>query len=357
MSVRSPSLFAPLVVLLAVAGLPGYSLAADDEPPIFYPPPPDLPRLQFLKKYSSDLDVETENKGFRDFVFGGEEKERHLIEKPYGLALHQGTLYVVDVRGNGWGEFDLTNDKARIVRPSGAAALKKPINITIDADGTRYVTDTGRQQIVVFDANDRYVGAFGSPDQFNPVDVAISGERLYVTDILKHRVVVLDKASGDELFAFGSKGDAPGNFLHPTNLAFAPDGSLYVTDTSNFRLQQFDKEGELVRTVGKVGTGAGHFARPKGLAFDNDGNAYVVDAAFENVQVLAPDGGALMAFGEPGTARDSINLPTAVKIDYDNLEYFEQYVAPGFDLKYLVLVASQFGLNKVVVFGYVEPVD
>ena len=171
MSVRSPSLFAPLVVLLTVAGLPGYSLAADDEPPIFYPPPPDLPRLQFLKKYSSDLDVETENKAFRDFVFGGEEKERHLIEKPYGLALHEGTLYVVDVRGHGWGEFDLTSDKARVVRPSGAAALKKPINITIDADGTRYVTDTGRQQVVVFDANDRYVGAFGSPDQFNPVDV------------------------------------------------------------------------------------------------------------------------------------------------------------------------------------------
>jgi hypothetical protein len=64
-----------------------------------------------------------------------------------------------------------------------------------------------------------------------------------------------------------------------------------------------------------------------------------------------------MAFGEPGAERDSINLPTAVKIDYDNIAYFEQYVAPGFDLKYLVLVASQFGLNKVVVFGYVEPKD
>ena len=59
-----------------------------------------------------------------------------------------------------------------------------------------------------------------------------------------------------------------------------------------------------------------------------------------------------MFFGGPGAARDSVNLPTVVKIDYENVSYFERYAAPNFDIEYLVLVASQFGVNKVTVFGF-----
>jgi hypothetical protein len=47
-------------------------------------------------------------------------------------------------------------------------------------------------------------------------------------------------------------------------------------------------------------------------------------------------------------------MPTVVKIDYDNVSYFEKFAAPNFKIRYLVLVASQFGLNKVVVFGFGE---
>ena len=57
--------------------------------------------------------------------------------------------------------------------------------------------DTDRQQIVVYDPKDRYVTAFGEPDQFRPIDVAIADERLYVTDAMHHMVHVLDKQSGD----------------------------------------------------------------------------------------------------------------------------------------------------------------
>ena len=93
------------------------------------------------------------------------------------------------------------------------------------------------------------------------------------------------------------------------------------------------------------------------MALDRDCHIYVVDAAFPNLQLLHTDGGALMSFGAPGEAVDSINLPTVVKIDYDNVSYFEQYFAPGFDVEYLVLVASSFGYNKVVVFGFGELAD
>ena len=96
----------------------------------------------------------------------------------------------------------------------------------------------------------------------------------------------------------------------------------------------------------------GHFARPKGIAVDREGRIYIVDAAFENVQTLNNDGTPLMFFGQPGDRRGNINLPTDIVIDYDNLEYFQRYAEPGFKLEYVVLVASQFGINKVVAFGF-----
>lgn len=341
-------------LLLLGAGGPAQAgdAAEPAEPPLFYPLPPDIPRFQFLTKYSSALDVSTRKKGFRDFVFGGEEKEAQLVQKPYGLAVHGGAIYVVDTRGNGYGIFDLVRGRSKLIQPTGAAALVKPINITIDGDGTRYITDTQREQILVFDADDHFVRAIGKPGQFRPVDVAIAKDRLYVTDVMHHQVHALDKATGDVLLTFGEAGSEPGQLFHPTNLAVAADGTVYVTDTSNFRVQQFDADGRFMRVIGAQGTSHGTFARPKGIDLDRDGNIYVVDAAFQNVQVLGPDGLPLMAFGGPGGEPANINMPTVVKIDYDNVEYFRKFAAPNFDIEYIVLVASQFGLNKVVVFGY-----
>jgi len=117
-------------------------------------------------------------------------------------------------------------------------------------------------------------------------------------------------------------------------------------------LQHFSKDGEFIRAIGEIGTAPGKFARPKGIAVDKEDRIYVVDAAFQNVQILAPGGGALMYFGGPGNDRGSMNLPTVVKIDYDSVSYFEKYAAPGFDIEYLVLVANQFGENKVLVYGF-----
>jgi DNA-binding beta-propeller fold protein YncE len=336
----------------AAVFLPAFAADPDDQP-VFFPSPPSEPKLQFLKKYSSALDVTTKNKGFRDFVFGGAEKEGSLVEKPYGAAIHDGALFIVDARGSGYAVFDLATNSARMVRPSGAAQLLKPINIAIDEDGTRYVTDTSRKQILVFDSDDRFQRAIGDPERYEPIDVAISGDKLIVTDIKDHQVHFLDKASGEILKTIGEKGNIPGTFFHPTNIAIGADGSIYIMDTTNVRIQQFTADGEFIREVGGQGNRPGKFVRPKGVAVDREGNIYVTDAAFQNIQVLAAeDGGALMAFGEVGSEPFNINMPTVVKIDYENVEYFRQYAAPGWEVEYLVIVANQYGPNKVVVFGF-----
>jgi hypothetical protein len=59
-----------------------------------------------------------------------------------------------------------------------------------------------------------------------------------------------------------------------------------------------------------------------------------------------------MAFGAPGGDVDSINLPVEIAIDYDNISYFEEYIHPEFNVDYLVMITSQFGGNKVNVYGF-----
>jgi DNA-binding beta-propeller fold protein YncE len=330
----------------------------DGEPPLFYPPAPNPARIQYLAKYSSKYDVTTkEGKGFRDFIFGGEDMEEQALEKPYGAAIYKGAIYVVDTRGGGYVVFDVGAGKFRKVTGRGNGKMEKPINITIDDDGTRYVTDTEREAVIVFDRNDRFVTTLGESGQFKPVDTAIVGERLYVTDIMNQMVHVLDKRSGETLFAFGRAGTRKGQFAHPTNLAVGPDETIYVSDTTNFRIQQFTLDGEYIRDLGQVGTGAGQFARPKGLAVSQDGVLYVVDSAFQNVQMFDDKGRTLMFFGGAGTGRGDMNLPTVVKIDYDNVEYFQNLVADGFEIEYLLVVVNQFGSNKVQVFGFGSETD
>jgi hypothetical protein len=79
---------------------------------------------------------------------------------------------------------------------------------------------------------------------------------------------------------------------------------------------------------------------------------YVSDAAFENVQLFDRDGRLLMDFGQPGEGKEGLNLPTGVTIDRDNVEWFRRFAREGFDIEYLIFVASQFGPNKIDVFGF-----
>ena len=346
------SLFACVLLAAPALSVAQSESSADEQEYLFYPSAPAPARLQYLARFSSAYDVALRSSSFRDFVFGGEEYEEQAINKPFGLAVYDGAIYAVDTRGNGYVVFDVAKGKWRKVAGSGRGSMKKPINIEIDKDGTRYVTDTERNAVLVFNSNDKIDRVFGEKGQFRPIDVAISGDRLYVSDSENNKIHVLNKYSGESLFTFGGSGAGEGKLVHPTSLAIGYDESIYVTDTTNFRIQKFSLDGEFLGSFGKVGTNIGSFARPKGVDVDKDGNIYVVDAAFQNVQILNDQGQPLLYFGGAGSGKGKMNLPTVVKIDYDNVEHFRKYAAPGFDIEYLVLVANQFGNNKVMVYGF-----
>lgn len=351
-SVLRPSRFALALAALALAGCAG----APREAPIpaaavFYPPPPDAPRIQHLATFTGERDVALPESDFARFVVG-EATTAGQLRQPYGAALHGTRLYVADSKAPGLAVFDFAQRRFTFMTGAGHGRMKRPINVTIDRDGTKYVTDTGRDQILIYDREDRFVSALGDEGQSRPVDVAIGGERLYVVDIKNHQVQVLDKRSGRLLHRFGKAGSKPGELFQPTNIAIGPDGDVYVVDTGNFRVQRFTAEGSYVRSYGEVGISPGSFARPKGIALDKAGRLYVVDAAFQNVQVFDNAGRLLLHFGEAREGFDGLSLPAALRIDYDGVEQFRQRADRSFALEYVILVVSQFGPNKVDVFGF-----
>ena len=321
------------------------------EGPIFYPPLPNPPRIQYLKTFSTERDLGVSSE-FSDFILGKETGSEPLINKPYGVALANGKIFVVDTRGPGYVIFDLRLKHVKTVYGSGPGRMKKPINIIIDKAGNRFVSDTARDQVLEFDKNDNFVRAFGREGQFKPTDMAILGDKMYVVDIAHHQIHVLSLQDGRTLNIFGKPGSKPDELFQPTNIAVGPDGYLYVSDTGNFRVQKISQDGMFVKSIGQVGTGLGQFARPKGISVDHNDRLYVVDAAFENVQVFNQEGKLLLYFAGPGPHPDNLNLPTDIEIDYANVALFQQYADPNFKLEYVILVANQFGQNKVNVYGF-----
>jgi DNA-binding beta-propeller fold protein YncE len=318
------------------------------ESPVFFPPAPELPRLQYLTSFSGLQDVE-EQSAFNRFVVG--EKPNVKLDKPYGVAIFDSKIYVCDTNSTVI-IFDLMNKSfAPLKGAVGPGRLIQPTNITIEKDGTKYVADPLRGQIVVFGRDDAYLRAYGEPGGWKPVDVVAYEDKLYVADIANGQIRVFDKQSGEMLKSFGSGGDPSQRLDRPTNLALDGEGYLYVTDLGRFQVVKFDRDGHFKMAFGSLGDGPGHFARPKGIAVDRDGHLYVVDAAFSNVQIFNKEGRVLMFFGGSGDQPGNFILPAKVTLDFDNLAYFQQFAQPNFQIDYLVLVTSQFGPRLVNVLA------
>ena len=321
----------------------------------FFPPSPDVPRIQFLTSFASDTDLGRHG-SFADWLTG-EQKTANPLVKPYGLAVHDGNVFVCDTVANVIEVFNMRKNRAAIFAPEGEGKMRLPQNISIDQDGTRYVADTGRAQVLIYGPDGTFMEALGKKDEMKPTDVAITANRLYITDLINHCVKVYSKVDHKLLFAIPLDAKSgEGKLFSPTNLAVDQNnGRLLVSDLGGNVVQVYDLDGKFLRTIGGAGVAAGRFARPKGVAVDRQGLTYVVDAATQVVQIFDTEGRLLLFFAQAGAStQGEVILPAVVKVDYDNIGYFQKFIAPGHQCDYLIFVTSQFGGQKVSVYGFLK---
>ena len=74
---------------------------------------------------------------------------------------------------------------------------------------------------------------------------------------------------------WGSEGTGDGQFQRPHGIFVAPDGSVYVSEVINHRIQKFTSAGVFADKWGTDGSGNGQFQYPYGVTVASDGNVYV----------------------------------------------------------------------------------
>ena len=349
---RVTSLFFTGVIflaLLACSATPKQELKT-----VFFPPLPDEPRIQYLTSFNSNGFLTKEKSSFRLVVTGEEKEDADItIDKPLGIAVHNGVLYVCDMHQAT--VFIIDPDKKRFESLKGNAgpgALKKPAHVAVDEDGTIYVADTVRKEIMIYNAAGDFIRAIGRDLDMKPFAVAIDPEHIYVLDGLNMKVKVLDKNNYDLLREFGTGTTPDDTIWRPFNMTKDSHGNLYVTNIGTCKVLKMDVDGHVLLAFGQQGDAPGMFARPRGIAVDDAGLIWVVDAAFQNVQIFNEKGRILLNFGDPGSPAGSMNIPAGIAITKDRMEYFRKFADPDFNVEQLIFVTNQSGYDLVEVYGF-----
>ena len=318
---------------------------------VFWPPTPDLPRVQFLKSIKDSGDV-IGSKSLSLVNLGSSSGDDFVpIVKPYGITVANGKIYVCDTVQADVLIIDLPNKKmTRLPGNINAGRLKKPINVAVDGKGNIYVADTSRLEVLQYAPDGSYLRSFGTGKEMKPVDIRVDDMFIYILDHSSSQVQVFDIITGDFMKSIGGGDDPKRRLSGPTNMAADGKGALYVSNFGNGRIIKLDRDGNFLMGYGRLGITVGEFGRPRGIAVDNDGFIYVVDAAAQHVQIFDAQMRLLMFFGNPGTP-GSLNIPAGIAVSTDNLDYYQKMAAPGFILEKVLFVVSQVGDHMVSIYG------
>jgi len=215
-------------------------------------------------------------------------------------------LYIrKDIAAQIWNYGAAPIETVDIVDPTEGKAISLPADLIIDDTQSPPVSLNGPRSL-----------AFAPDGSF------------YVADSKNHRIVHLT-ADGQLLNAWGSFADGvsvpatPGTFNEPWGVAVGPNGSVYVSDTWNHRIQKFTEDGQPITTWGQYGQADQQYGfwGPRGVAVDADGNVYVADTGNKRIVVFDSDGNYISEFGSAGLDPGQFDEPVGVAVDSNGLVY------------------------------------
>ena len=191
---------------------------------------------------------------------------------------------------------------------SGEGQLNYPVGIVLDTEKNVYIAELYNQRISVFSETGTYKYAI-SFEHTVPTAIAIDqNNHLYVIDKADQTVKKLT-TKGEVLKTFGGLGNSNGKFQYPLGLAVAEDGTIYVSDTGNNRIQVFNQTGKLIEVV-KVPMGP-----PSGIAVDAQNQIYFTEPTNGQVMnITQKEKSVEQVFGAGEIKDESLFFPEGIEI-------------------------------------------
>ena len=198
------------------------------------------------------------------------------------------------------------------------AGLNQPCGVVVCDNGEILVAEYGSNRITAVDNGGTRIRSFGSREgEFTkPSGLAMTRDaHILVTDLHRLQKLTLQGAC---VKSVGT--DAVGMFNYPKGITVhSNSGDIFVADSSNNRIQVFDNQLTLKRTINRPlhSDNNTYFRKPQAVAFDNEGYLYVAEWDNHCITKLTITGDYIDRFG-----KDQLKQPSSLAISLtDNLIY------------------------------------
>lgn len=296
-----------IVVLLALLCGLLYVLQSLMRDPLRQPTSADLPGVEFVfSAYGGDFDGGITRP--IDVAYDAE------MDRIYVTETRMPRVLVFDSDGTN-GRVFVEDDPNRTDATSFADfTVITPVGVDVDDQSQVYVADPTKSAVVVFSPGGEKLREIAV---MHPERVRVVGQRMYVAN--DSTLFVMDLA-GNPLGQWGTRGRGVNELSDPSGIAVDEDGTIYLADQNNYRVIALSPDLEVLDQVGGAAvTEEEHrarlFASPSGLTLGPDGTLFMVDGLNSRVEVLDRATLDLISqpLGEQGFERDDqFYLPKSI---------------------------------------------
>ena len=234
-------------------------------------------------------------------------------------------------RGSGQFVYEEAGDWAEV--PGGWEIAEVP-GVAVDSQDRVYAFCRSEHPIIVFDSEGRFLRSWGEGLIKRAHDIIVGpDDSIYCVDDWGHAVhkfttegeLLMSIETADNPADTGYDWDdhriverAGPPFNYPTGIALAANGDFYVSDGyGNARVHKFTAEGELLLSWGEPGEGISQFVTPHNVCVDREGTVYVADRQNRRMQLFNPEGEFISQW-------DNIWWPCDMCIDADDNMYIAE---------------------------------